>query len=471
MKKIIIILFMLNSFLWAKDFNLMYNKPEVTSMYHYYVVQTDREEIVSSLSDFEPNGYFLNKITSFMTYKTPQSFLFANYKFGLAFNRFDDDNYYQYFYGTTIKGNILDKILFFGNWWKVQFSKSVLETQSPLNDSWSEEKSVDNTNTIVQFRNDFYKFSFGRSKFEVGSNIGGSVILSDVADDYPFISSDFNFGKINISFLHTSLIPDSVSIYHDPYSSRDKKYDDKFMALHKIDWKNHGLHLFFGEEVIYGQRSMDFNYILPLAFWRAIEHDIGDRDNMLMFAGLDWTFKDNNIIYFNFNLDDLVKKKIFSNYWGNKYAVQLGYKKQINKNLSFTDEITAVRPWMYTHKRMINVFSHHENALGFPTGSNLIQNTFEVNYYFLKKAQLTINYAIAKQGSVGSDFTMNYLQVGDQKTATAKWLEGEISDIQKLALSLDINFLNYNNLHTALEINKKDDKTVTRISVQYQIKL
>ena len=80
-----------------------------------------------------------------------------------------------------------------------------------------------------------------------------------------------------------------------------------------------------------------------------------------------------------------------------------------------------------------------------------------------------MKYSLIKQGSVGNNFAMNYLQVGDQRIAKAKWLDGTINTINKLFFSIDYRFLNVNKIHTALEFKKDKYENFTRISLQYQI--
>jgi len=135
----------------------------------------------------------------------------------------------------------------------------------------------------------------------------------------------------------------------------------------------------------------------------------------------------NYLIYSNFILDEMKKSEIFSNWWGNKYAFQVGssftFDQENNGMLSL--EFTAIRPWLYTHNILENKFSHYDISLGFPKGSNLIQYTAEFNFNILKNLNINANIYYTRQGSVGNSFNMNY---NSRPSNKADWLEGEISD-------------------------------------------
>ncbi len=469
----IIFAFIVSAFLnlEAIDFNILFNKPIVESKYYFHILQKDRPQTVTSVDDFTSHSFLFGKNKSLFCYKRKRLFLDFKYKLGLSFAKNSNNHYHQYFYGARLTGNIGNKFLFFSDWWKVQFSRPVEKVQTPLQDSWNEEKSVDNSNTIIKYQGKIADLYLGRSKFQIGSGITGSVILSNVADEYGFFAFKFKMKNIEVSLLHSALIPDSLNadFVQNPADFWNKKYEDKYLALHKLDYRNNGLHLFVGEEVVYGSRSIDVNYILPLAFWRAVEHDLGDRDNMFMFCGLDWRFKEKNIVYFNFNLDDLTKSKIFTDFWGNKYAAQLGYQRKINDKILFTAELVAVRPWTYTHKKVVNVFSNNKKPLGYPYGSNLLGNNYEISYRILHNLTAVCKYSYIKQGSVGNNFDMNYLQVGNQTTAKAKWLDGDVNSINRFYFSVDYGFLGTNTIHSTIEYKKDEYEKNTRVSIQYQI--
>ena len=380
-------------------------------------------------------------------------------------------NYYYFIYnGVKISGHIKHKLFFYSNIWLGHFAGDMdYARTSKLIDSWTQNSDsgdkiyLDNVTGKISYKGkgNFWSVSIGRGKYQVGNNIGGSIILNDDCNDYGYFSNKFNFRKFSVSFLHATLIPDSTST--DSY----KDYTDKYLVIHKFDWTpSHKIHLFFGEEVIYGNRSIDPSYLLPHTLMRPIEHNLRDRDNVLIFLGMNYKPFTRNTLYLNFIFDELSKSKIFTSWWGNKYAVQVGNSSKLNKKIRATFEFTAVRPWIYTHKVLENKFSHDGIGLGFPEGSNLLQVCAELNLQFRNNIDFDVNTSYTRQGSVGNDFSINYeSRPGD----TAHWLEGDISNTIKAKAVLSWQPLTHHKIKFGCQIEQFDDEnTASEFMISYQ---
>jgi len=409
---------------------------------------------LSSLRNFRHsliNFFSVKDQSNFLYYRTPDktpefppessyiypsnkpvgSMLKFNIFAGLDHSHIDNKSYSFLYYGTKLTGFISKRLFFYGYWWSGHFIGNISSAEdSFLIDSWTQysdnkkELYLDNVIGGLTYRGkgDFWTVSIGRDKYEIGSNIGGSIILNNDCNDYGYLSTKFVFDKLYVSYIHASLIPDSTRF------STDKSFPEKYIAIHKFGWKpNNSFELFLGEEIVYANRSLDLNYLLPQTFWRGIEHNLSDRDNALIFWGMNLQLGSNYLIYSNFILDEMKKSEIFSNWWGNKYAFQVGssftFDQENNGMLSL--EFTAIRPWLYTHNILENKFSHYDISLGFPKGSNLIQYTAEFNFNILKNLNINANIYYTRQGSVGNSFNMNY---NSRPSNKADWLEGEISD-------------------------------------------
>ena len=172
--------------------------------------------------------------------------------------------------------------------------------------------------------------------------------------------------------------------------------------------------------------------------------------------------------YVNFILDELSKSKIFSDWLGNKYAIQLGnsYLIDRDKDSRITIEFTAVRPWLYTHKILHNKYSHDGIGLGFSDGSNLIQIAGEFNYGLSKSLIANIHSSYTKQGSLGNDFSINYETRPDD---TADWLEGEKTKKVEVRTVLKWQPLTHHKVlfgHSATRISDNDIEH--QLSMSYQ---
>jgi hypothetical protein len=328
--------------------------------------------------------------------------------------------------------------------------------------------SIDNVSGKIVYKKRYGSLIIGRGTHVIGNNIGGSVILNDACNEYGYFSGKLDFKKFSISLMHGTLIPDSTNV-NELGEPEYKDYNDKYIAVKKLDWKpNSKFHFFAGEEVIYGGRSIDPSYLLPQTFLRATEHNLRDRDNVLIFGGMNLKPATKSTLYVNFILDELSKSKIFTDWWGNKYAVQLGNSYLINKNKDtrITIEFTAVRPWLYTHKILHNKYSHDGIGLGFPDGSNLIQIAGEFNYSLQKSLSANIHSSYTKQGTLGNDFSINYETRPDD---TANWLEGEKTEKIEIKTILKWQPLTHHRVLLGHSATKIDDNNIEhQFSISYQ---
>ncbi len=184
-----------------------------------------------------------------------------------------------------------------GYWWAGQFrgDKAYYMT-SPLIDGYYQPDEnatyLDNLQGSIQYNTDHIQLAVGRGKYQVGDNISGSIILNNISNDYGYLSSKLKFGTLSLSYLHGALTPDrneKVYYAHQDINSVDSARVDKYIVMHKLDWEpSSHFNGFLGEEIIYGNRSLDFNYLMPHVFWRIIEHNLEDRDNVLVFGGFNW---------------------------------------------------------------------------------------------------------------------------------------------------------------------------------------
>ncbi len=381
----------------------------------------------------------------FLEYAFPNGFLQIQLLTGQNNIFIKDHSYYFVYTGTTFRANLKDKFLLYFQGWKGHFSKDTDQAikTSDLIDSWyqklPDESTVyfDNMTAKMLYKSDLADISLGRGKFEIGNNISGSVILSNKANEYGYFQNEIKLGKLTLSYLLADLVPDST---------RSGLYDisNKYLSVHQFSWNpSPTSRIFLGEQIIYGNRSIDLKYLLTVSLYRVMEHKLGDRDNELLFGGFQLGKADKNLFYTNIILDEFSQGKIFSSWWGNKYAIQTGNCTQINKHLRLGVEFVAIRPWTYTHKDFVNKFSHDNVGLGYPLGSNLIVGALELNYVINNSLRFDSNLCWGKQGSVGNTFETNYqLRPSDN----ASWLEGENKNVSLFKGVATWQFLAHHNL-------------------------
>jgi hypothetical protein len=379
---------------------------------------------------------------SMIAYQSPDSLFKAEFNFQAGYDQSMGDQDYGFLYkGYLIKAALGKHIDLNTYWWNGMFTGNKSSAlHSELLDVDLEDTSatirLDNIKADVSYNTDDYTFAIGRGKFPIGNSISGSIIMNDSVNDYAYLLAEGRVGDFSVSFMHGSLKADSVSaIYNNP-AVNTKTYPDKFIAMHQLSYHpSHNLSFFIGECVVYGNRGIDLNYLIPNAFWRASEHNLGDRDNVLVFGGAQFQALPRLLLYAQTALDEFSYNKLFTSWWGNKYAVQGGARYTLPAFMlcsdapSVTLELTAVRPFTYTHYMNHTMYSHDGRSLGYPKGSNIVD--VSVQYYSPLGHNLSwkTKASYSKQGSYGSDWRQNYNDLfgGHTQNGTAKWFEGSVT--------------------------------------------
>ena len=374
--------------------------------------------------------------------------------------RYDDPGAYGFLYkGVGFNSVLNDNFRLRALWWNGAYlgDRQAAEA-SPLLDSFytlrEDALRLDNLNADISYRNSWFTAALGRGKFQLGSSVSGSLILSDRVNDYGYFLAEGRVGDFQLSFLHGSLM---AAREPEPARGATDVIPDKYVALHQVSYSpSECLKLFGGETIIYGNRGIDLNYLLPHTFWRVTEHNQWDRDNVLIFAGLDLQPTRNLSLYLNGVLDELTYSRLFTSWWGNKYALQTGAALAL-PSLSLTSqapprfllEFTAVRPWTYTHYSNQTMYSHDGIGLGYAKGSNLLDLTAELDLPLREWLTFCAQYSHTWQGSEGNTWALDYsdyFQGSQVDNATCSWLEGELSRISKLQGSLRFDLLAHHSL-------------------------
>ena len=64
---------------------------------------------------------------------------------------------------------------------------------------------------------------------------------------------------------------------------------ERYVALHRLDFKlKNNFRIGFYEKIIFGARSIPFEYLNPVVPYWSIQHSLGDLDNLIM--GFDFTY-------------------------------------------------------------------------------------------------------------------------------------------------------------------------------------
>jgi len=397
----------------------------------------------------------------------------------------DSDKYFFPYYGFEVKANF-NNLYLAGKWWKGHTTKNNnYSNLNQLTNSWVQDDDdmiyIDKIQGEIKYQfPEFGYISLNRGKLDIGSNIGGSIILNDQkTNDYSYLNYHYKFGDFSLDFVHASLIIDGINPNEDNIVTIDKEdAPDKYLSLHRFGWRpSKKLFIFVGEEIYYGNRGIDYNYFLPVGFWRITEHNQADRDNILIFGGAEYSPMRNLHLYTNIIFDELSKSKLFTSWWGNKYAIQTGliqdnlYTSPLFSLKKLGAEFTAVRPWIYTHKYSYTPASNDNEPLGFADGANLLKYCVESQLSFLNdKIDYVINGSYIRQGSTGNNYSLNYNEeIENTDDETASWLDGTITDTYSLKQELGFNFLYSHRIKLSYEYSKeRKTSSESELVVSYQ---
>jgi len=126
----------------------------------------------------------------------------------------------------------------------------------------------------------------------------------------------------------------------------------------------------------YGQeREWEWVYMIPFIPFTFAEQYIGDRDNAAISFDLNLFWPTQFRWYGELFLDDITTPwGLFSDDWGNKWAVTLGgeyYGRWFTKDMMAAVEYTRIEPWVYTHfYGGSHRYTHFGQILGGETGPN-----------------------------------------------------------------------------------------------------
>lgn len=267
----------------------------------------------------------------------------------------------------------------------------------------------------------YFNFQIGKDKHFIGDGYR-SLLLSDVANNYPYFRSSINIWNIQYACWYSWMYDISQS------NGIKSKFLNKFGTFHYLSWNiSKMVNLSFFENIIWQGtdtnrvRNFDVNYLNPVIFFRPVEYSLGSSDNAFVGINFSWKIAKTLKFYLQAAADEFYVKEIRkrSGWWANKQGIQAGLK-YINaftiKNLSLQGEFNMVRPYTYSHGSPQQSYAHFNQPLAHPFGANFYEGVGIINYRKGKwRAQLKGMYAIigkdsaASQVSMGQNVLLSYM--------------------------------------------------------------
>jgi len=295
------------------------------------------------------------------------------------------------------------------------------------------------TRAVVGFQTSHFDLRFGRD-----DNLWGygakSTILSNIGSTYDQVQIRAALGR----FQYVSLLYAPASFgprTSDGFAARKYAASHRLAAKLGSKWEI-GLveTLVFGTDSLDTRTRFDLAYANPIIFLRSAERDRGSPDNAMI--GLSASFQPRNgvKVYGELLLDEYVPDNFGKGWWANKWAWQLG-AHGVDLGLprsSLRIEIARMRPFLYSHKRTVNSYTHFGDVLGHPAGPNAWNLFIEAGWIANERLTLTTVVDLTHQGvntdlNYGSDpnrsyssrvseFDNDFLQGNLTNTSLVSWM-------------------------------------------------
>lgn len=323
------------------------------------------------------------------------------------------DNYVGFsfdFRDNTERGNNIDKTKSFTPVTGVD-ARTDINTINYASDKmeYSEAKAVIGTDW------DWGSFSLGKDFIEWGYGESGLLVLSQKAPSFGFIRLDINpTNWLRFNYIHgwlSSDIPDSNTFFYNRNGTISFSYKNKFIANHSITITPiSGLDFSLGESIIY-DNQLEFLYLFPISFFRAVDHHLSRQynaagGNAQFFFGLSSKGHIKNThLYGTLFIDEITLSGLFDS---EKQRNQLGFALGASvtdlpfENLTTTIEYTKIYPFVYRHYIQSKDYTSASYPLGHWMGNNADLIYASLNYRLVRGLQITLWGQYIRKGSNGS---------------------------------------------------------------------
>ncbi len=259
---------------------------------------------------------------------------------------------------------------------------------------------------------EYINIQFGHDRHFIGNGYR-SLILSDQMPSSLFLKFNTKVWKIKYTNLFTQMTADVPGGAGGlPQGST---YPNKYSATHHLAiniGKKFNLALF--ESVIFGPKDstsvngFKLEYLNPIIFYRALEHQNGSADNVIIGMDMKWNVIKKVQLYGQLVLDEFKLDEIKSGegWWANKFGIQAGakyYNAFGIDNLDLQGEINIARPYTYSHNTQYTNYAHFQQSMAHPMGANFKEMVGIIRYQPIRRLQLTAKAFVLDYGLDGAD--------------------------------------------------------------------
>lgn len=429
-------------------------------------------------------GYFYKSSANFYEVHTENFNLYVNPILNLNFGKdSDNDNLiFQNTRGIELRGDIDDRAYFYTN---------IYENQASFNDYHDARiikfKTIPGQSLYKNFTSSvsdkFKGYDFLNSSGYLGFNVSKSIaleighgkhfygngyrsiLLSNNATNMFYFKFILNVWKFNYQTIFAELEATSPR-----NNLGDVLLPKKYMASHFLSFKpRKNIEIGLFETVVFSREDhFEFQYLNPVIFYRTIEQAIGSPDNVILGLNMKWNAFKKFSFYSQFVLDEFLLSAIKdgSGWWANKYGLQLGLKYMNVLNVDHLDaqiEYNVVRPFTYSHNGTIEDlaipvslanYSHQNQSLVHPLGSNFREVIFLLRYQPVKKLFLNGRFIFSQYGedTAGTNWGSNILAPSDTRQQDFGNAVGQGERVDVQLIGLDASYMFYHNYFLDLKL-------------------
>lgn len=212
-------------------------------------------------------------------------------------------------------------------------------------------------------------------QFEWGENNAGANIHAGRTPAFPRLELDLNPAPwFRMTYIHGSLISEvvdsSLSFTTSTAYGTDYRevYHSKFLAANIFSFTpTSGLQLSIGNSVIYDYRYPSVAFLLPVAFYKAIDHTMSSGINN-MNSQLFFSASSRNLKHFHFYgtvfLDEVAMDRVFNDEEFNFVSYKAGFSSTILPNFRFLSEYTWTNCLTFRHDVPTTTYESNRYNMG-----------------------------------------------------------------------------------------------------------
>jgi len=396
---------------------------------------------------------------------------------GMHVTHNDNGNIIKRWYGADLQMMIGKHLSVYGSLRDVSINGELLARPTYLNDyPGSEYKESSSGGDYSDSRGGIkYSWNWGsvglvKDNVVWGDNIHGSNILSGRAPSFPMVTLHLKPCKwFEMQYFHgwlVSNVVDSTRYYVDNTGSKEYRMANKFIAANMFTITPfRGFDFSFGNSIIYGEESIQPAYLLPIAFYKSIDHTLTkglslENQNSQVFVNISSRNIKHLHLFTSIYADEISFKRFLPSVaQKNPLSLKLGANLTNFpiQNLSLAGEFT--RTGIITYKHSVPGLTWASN--GYNLGSYLGDNSQEIylalSYKPIRGLDFGLSFTDAKHGNEFNYIRREPNNVDATKVFLAQPFLGEIS-WSNVTLGFNVKYEIFNNAYAILSVENSTIK-------------